>query len=39
MHSTLERILNKTEPVQLNIVDTPTDIDSHIRVQPIHATY
>ena len=32
MHSTLERILNKPEPVQLNIIDTPTDIDTAIYV-------
>ncbi len=32
MHSTLERILNKLEPVQLNIVDTHTDIDTAIYV-------
>lgn len=30
MHSTLERILNKPEPVQLYITDIPTDIDTAI---------
>ena len=32
MHSTLETILNNPEPVQLNTVYTPTDIDTAIYV-------
>ena len=32
MYSTLERILNNTEPVQLNIIDASTDIDTAIYV-------